>query len=99
MNDPRVQRLIDEGKIIEAGWLDLRLKVINDDAPSEQLDDMRMSFFSGAIHLFKLSIALGESDHHNAEIKIKMVQNELEAFIEAMNPSASPPGGWLRPDS
>jgi hypothetical protein len=52
MIDELTKRLVDEGKIIEAGWISLRLTVIPKDAPEIQLNEMRTVFFAGAQHLF-----------------------------------------------
>ncbi len=46
------KRLADEGKLIEAGFVAMRLTCIPDNAPPEQLREMQMAFMAGANHLF-----------------------------------------------
>jgi len=56
--DEVTKKLVDEGKIIEAGWVSLKIMSIPDDAPQVQLDEMRMAFFAGAQHLFGSMISI-----------------------------------------
>ena len=46
------KQLADEGKLIEVGWIALRLSVIPLDASAVQLSEMRMAYMAGAQHLF-----------------------------------------------
>lgn len=46
------RRLADEGKLIEAGWVGLRLAAVPLNAPAAQLEEMRNAFMAGAQHLF-----------------------------------------------
>ncbi|MGY2987659.1 hypothetical protein [Bradyrhizobium sp. USDA 4508] len=46
------RKLVDEGLLIEAGWVGLRIACQLEDAPRIQLDEMRMAFFAGAQHVF-----------------------------------------------
>lgn len=45
-------KMADDGKLIEAGWMALRLAAIPKDAPRVQVDEMRLAFMAGAQHLF-----------------------------------------------
>ena len=45
------QRLLDQGRMIEAGWIGLRIAAIPADAPPLQVEEMRNAFFAGAQHL------------------------------------------------
>lgn len=46
------KKLADDGKLIEAGWVGLKLAAIPGDAPQAQVDEMRLAFMAGAQHLF-----------------------------------------------
>lgn len=46
------RQLADDGKLIEAGWVGLKLAAIPKDAPQVQVDEMRLAFMAGAQHLF-----------------------------------------------
>lgn len=45
------KELIDQGKLVEAGWIGMRIACDLEDAPAIQLKEMRMAFFAGAQHL------------------------------------------------
>jgi hypothetical protein len=45
------KKLTDEGKVIEAGWIGLRLAAVGRRASPEQLAEMRMAFMAGGTHL------------------------------------------------
>lgn len=46
------RRLMDDGKLIEAGWIGLRVLALPKDAPPAQLEELRTAFFAGAQHLW-----------------------------------------------
>lgn len=50
--DAVARKLADDGKLIEAGWVGLKLAAIPKDAPQVQVDEMRLAFMAGAQHLF-----------------------------------------------
>lgn len=42
------KKLADDGKLIEAGWVGLKLAAIPADAPQVQVDEMRLAFMAQA---------------------------------------------------
>lgn len=42
----------DQGRLLEVGWLVMRMSVIPHDAPETQIKEMRKAYFMGADHLF-----------------------------------------------
>lgn len=82
--DKVTRGLMDEGKIIQAGWNGLEMLVVSKDAPPEQRREMRMAFFAGAQHLFSSIIAaLEEGDEEPTEPDLRrmdLIHKELEQF-------------------
>jgi len=77
--------LVDEGRVIEAGWIALRVQSIPDDASPVQLDEMRNAFFAGAQHLFaSINSVLEEGEEPTPADLRRMdnIANELDRFIE-----------------
>ena len=79
------KRLADEGKLIEAGWISLRLAVIPLDAPAVQLEEMRNAFMAGAQHLFSSLLTILEPDTEPTDadmMRMDLIDQELRAFGE-----------------
>jgi hypothetical protein len=73
------------GKLIEAGWIGLRLAAIPLDTPPAQLDDMRIAFFSGAQHLFGSLMTILDPGEEPTDADLKrmdLIDAELRAFLE-----------------
>jgi hypothetical protein len=82
--DGVTKRLTDEGKIIEAGWVSLRMISIPEDASETQLREMRMAFFAGAQHLFGSIMSIldpGEEPTEKDLERMELINNELQGFI------------------
>lgn len=80
------RELADNGKLIEAGWVGLRLAAIPLDAPAVQLDEMRSAFFAGAQHLFASIMTILEPDAEPTDADLRrmdLIHAELEAFIQS----------------
>jgi hypothetical protein len=75
--------LMDEGKLIEAGWVTMRLACIPLDAPAVQLENMKLAFMAGAQHLFS-SMMSGLEDGDDATFadmrRMTLIEAELTAF-------------------
>jgi len=79
------RELNDQGKLIEAGWVGLRLAAIPLDAPADQLDDTRAAFFAGAAHLFSSIMTVLDPGDEPTERDLKrltLIQTELDVFIK-----------------
>lgn len=79
------RRLADEGKLVEAGWVALRLTCIPAGAPEAQLREMRIAFMSGAHHLFtSCMMTLDEGDEATLADMRRMdkIAKELDAFLQ-----------------
>jgi hypothetical protein len=83
--DKLARRLVDEGKLIAAGWVMFRKAVIRPGAPAQQLEDMRLAFFAGAQHLFGSINAIMTEDKEPTEAdlnRMSLIDQELQTFIE-----------------
>lgn len=79
------RQLVDDGKLIEAGWVGLRLAAIAPDASATQLEEMRNAFFAGAQHLFASIMDIldpGEEPTSADLERMNLIDKELRVFIE-----------------
>jgi hypothetical protein len=79
------RELTDKGKLIEAGWIGLRLAAVPPDASAVQLDEMRTAFFAGAQHLFSSIMTILEPDAEPTDKdleRLDLIDRELQSFIQ-----------------
>lgn len=84
MLDILAKELTDQGRLIEAGWIGLRL-MIPRDAPARQFEDMRNAFFAGAQHLFGSIMGIlgpGEEASEKDMRRLTLIDNELKEFLK-----------------
>jgi hypothetical protein len=77
------KKLVDDGKVIEGGWVGFVLACKLEDAPQHQLDDMRRAFFGGAMHLFSSILSFLEDGHEPTDKdmdRMSAVSDELVRF-------------------
>lgn len=76
----------EQGKLIEAGWIGLRIAAFPADTPAEQLEQARQMFFAGAHHLFASIVNHlldpGEDPTPAELARMDLINAELKAFIE-----------------
>ena len=90
------KRLADEGKLIEAGWVGLRLAAIPLNAPAVQLEEMHNAFMAGAQHLFSSIMTLlepGEMETPNDMRRMELIATELAAFGRELELRLAKTGG------
>lgn len=90
------RELTDKGKLIEAGWVSLRLAAIPPNAPAVQLQEKRNAFFAGAQHLFSSLMTILDPDGEPTADDLKrmdLIDNELREFINDYSIRNLPPGG------
>ncbi len=78
--------LTDQGRLIEAGWIGLRIAAFPVDTPADQLAEMRNVFFAGAHHLFAslmtiLDPADGVEPTEADLTRMDLIDAELKEFI------------------
>lgn len=93
----RVSRqMVDDGRLIEAGWLGLRIACKLEDAPKNQLEEMRNAFFAGAQHLFSsiMTILDPGADPTAKDLeRMDAIDRELKTFINDFSIRNLPTGG------
>lgn len=78
------RELTDSGKLIEAGWISMRLACDLVDAPADQLREMRLAFFAGAQHLFGSIMTFLEEGEEPTDADLRrmdLIHEELQTFI------------------
>jgi len=90
------RELADQGKLIEAGWVGLRVACDLEDAPKVQLEEMRNAFFAGAQHLFSSIMTILEPDAEPTKKDLErmdLIDKELRTFINDFTIRNIPTGG------
>lgn len=78
-----MKKLADSGRLVEAGFIGLRIGVIPPTASQAQLNDMRMAYMAGAQHLFSSLMSIMDSDREPTEADMRrmtLIAAELKAF-------------------
>lgn len=77
------RKLVDDGKLIEAGWVSLRKVFLPPNTPDHQVNDMRKAFMAGAQHAWSSLLTMLEEgeDPTTADLsRMGKIQAELDAF-------------------
>jgi hypothetical protein len=81
----RIERqLVDQGKLVEAGWVGLRLTAYPDEPAGAKVDRLREAFFAGAQHLFSSLMGIMDEDAEPTAADLKrmdLISAELDGFI------------------
>jgi hypothetical protein len=88
--------LTDEGKLIEAGWIGMRIACVPADASEVQISEMRLAFFGGAQHLFSSIMSILEPDAEPTEKDLKrmeLIDAELRRFASELELRVAPVKG------
>ena len=76
--------LVDEGRVLEAGWLALRIAVLPVPTSLEQEQCMRESFYAGAHHLFAVLMTVLERgvDSQDKDVeRIASIRREIKMHM------------------
>jgi len=79
------RKLVDEDRLIEAGWITLKAVYIHPEAPPAQIEAMRNAFFAGAQHLFSSIMVMmdPEIDPTTKDLsRMQAISDELDAFLK-----------------
>jgi hypothetical protein len=95
--DQLCKDLVDNGKLIEAGWKSYDLLVLPVDASPIQRNECRIAFFAGAQHLFGSIMGIlepGGDEPTQADLRrMDSIHGELQRFIEDFKMRATPAQG------
>lgn len=83
--------LVDQGKLVEAGFALFRMYVIDKDASDLQVAEMQMAFMAGAEHVFRSILAIMGGDPDSGDeptekdmARMGMINDELERWREVI---------------
>jgi len=77
--------LVDQGKLIEAGWVGYQLMVLPKGASEIQVNECRLAFFAGAQHLFGSIMTVldaGDEPTDDDMARMDLIDRELEEFLK-----------------
>jgi hypothetical protein len=76
---PSTQALVREGKLIEAGWIELQETM----PPSswQWRNDMRTAYFAGAQHVFQSIVSAARDQDANRGLQLSAMDRELRQFM------------------
>lgn len=77
------RKLVDDGKLIEAGWAELAAMWVPANAPPQQVADLRKAFMAGSQQTWGSLMTLLEpsADPSKADLsRMDKIQSELDAF-------------------
>lgn len=76
----------DQGKLIEAGWLALRIGLIPN-APASMIDGMRVAYMAGAQHVFASMMTMMDAGDEATEADMRrmdLIAAELNQFAKEL---------------
>jgi len=79
------KRMADDGNVVEGGWLIFKAQVVPKEAHQSQIDAMKLSFYSGAQHLFASIMSMLDRGSEPTEKdldRISGIHKELQDFVE-----------------
>ena len=83
--DAATKNFVDQGKLIEAGWVGYKLGVLPPDAPDIQISECRLAFFAGCQHLFGSIMSMldpGEEPTESDLNRMTLIERELTEYIK-----------------
>jgi len=82
--DAVARKLMNEGKLMEAGWHVYRTRIMPPDCSLVQIEETRRAFYCGAQHVFaSINAALDEGEEPTEADLMRMdkLDDELQAFV------------------
>lgn len=79
----KLQKITEEGKLLEAGWLGYRYQVVPATAGPVQIEETRRAFYAGAqllFHSIMMTFAPGKEPTDADFKRIDVIHEELKAF-------------------
>jgi hypothetical protein len=94
-HDQAVKALADKGKLVEAGFLSLRLSMIPKDATAVQIQEMRLAFLAGAQHVWASMMTMldpGREPTAQDLRRMTLLAKELDALAKELAVRVAPTG-------
>ena len=85
--DILTKKAVDDGKLIEVGWLSLRHSALSPKLSEQQMGEIRKVFFAGAAHLYGSIMGFlegGEEPTANDERRMELIATEIEEHFKSM---------------
>ena len=79
--DALAKKMVDDGHLVEAGWVIFQGLTLPPDAPQMQRNDMRIAFLAGAQHVFSAIMMVldpGDEPSERDMRRIESIATELE---------------------
>ena len=77
------KEMADQGRLIEAGWVGLKVLTLNKETPQSVEDELHMAFMAGAQHLFSsiMTILSPGEEITDKDLKVMdLISQELDAY-------------------
>ena len=77
------KKLADDGKLMEGGWIALRLAAIPLDTPPSQLETLHKCYMAGAQHLYASMMTFLDPDEEPTTrdmLRMSLIANEIDAY-------------------
>ena len=90
--DELTKKLIDDGRLIEAGWQALRISAIPHNTSEVQIKEMRKAFFAGAQHLYASILSFlepGTDETPNDMRRMELLDKELRQFVQELRDAST----------
>ena len=90
------RKLVDDGRLIEAGWAVVRAHAIPPNAPDIQINEMRMAFYAGAQHLWASVNSILSEDREPTDEdmrRMQLIHDELQQFAAELELRIARPEG------
>jgi hypothetical protein len=81
--DAIIRALVDDGRLIEAGWIAFRIAALPPHAPESQLVDMRIAYLAGAQHVFASLVTMLDPEPEETEADLRRME-AIDAEMEAV---------------
>lgn len=90
--DNATKKFVDQGKLIEAGWVSMEISVLPLNASDIQRHEMRKAFFAGAQHLYASIMGMldeGSTETPNDLRRMELIDKELREFVKELRSEVS----------
>lgn len=90
------KKFADEGRLIEAGYIGMRMTLIPPTATEGQVRDMRLAYMAGAQHLFAALMVILDEDAEPTDTdmrRMELINKELAAFADELRLMVKKPRG------